>query len=96
MKKEKIAQYVRSATPNGGEDVGKSSVSASIFMNCLAGDKMDTICILKSSLSEYAPYGFHKVKDRIKEEIVSFDVKSLREKLTEEEKLLLEYLMASH
>lgn len=94
MKKENVALYMR-RTPNNTDAITPSEVKSNISVDAILEGKVDTICLLKSSLSEYAPRGYDKIKDHIKDDVVSFDVKSLREKLTEEEKLLLEYLIAS-
>lgn len=94
MKKENVALYVR-RTPNNTDAITSSEVKSNIFVDAILEGKVDTICILKSGLSEYASRSYDKIKDHIKDDVVSFDVKSLREKLTDEEKLLLEYLIVS-
>ena len=94
MKKENVALYVR-RTLNVTGAITPSEVKSNIFVDAILDGKVDTICILKSGLSEYASHSYDKIKAHIKDDVVSFDVKSLREKLTDEEKLLLEYLIAS-
>ena len=94
MKKENVALYVR-RTRNNTDAITSSEVKSNIFVDAILEGKVDTICILKSGLSEYASRSYDKIKDHIKDDVVSFDVKSLREKLTDEEKLLLEYLIVS-
>ena len=94
MNTEKNAQYVRQ-TNNSNENITYSNVRYKLFVDSIIGEKIDTVCVVRSSLAEYSPFAYSKVKDRIKDEVVAFDVKALRETLTDGEKLLLEYLIAT-
>jgi len=94
METEKNAQYVRQIN-NSNDSITYSNVRSKLFVESIIDEKIDTVCIVRSSLAEYSPVAYSKVKDRIKDEVVAFDVKALREKLTDEEKLLLEYLIAT-
>ncbi|MBO5525725.1 MAG: hypothetical protein J5993_03155 [Clostridia bacterium] len=94
METEKNAQYVRQIN-NSNDSITYSNVRSKLFVESIIDEKIDTVCIVRSSLAEYSPFAYSKVKDRIKDEVVAFDVKALREKLTDEEKLLLEYLIAT-